>query len=113
MTPYKIQFSDKMYTDNSSKIIKNKELTVSDTCYIYLKPTDKSSNITTDCDYTATISSKYNSYATISSTAEPLRFIIKANALKNGKKTSIPITFKCNQNNKKATFTIKIVPITQ
>lgn len=64
---------------------------------------------TDDCTYTATVGSKYQTYVQINPKGTTGKdFTITAKGLKNNKDTKAVITFTCNQNGKKAKFSLTI-----
>lgn len=64
---------------------------------------------TDDCTYTATVDSKYQNYISVTP-IDASKFAIKATGLKNGRKTKVAVTFKCDQNGKKVKFPLTITP---
>lgn len=64
---------------------------------------------TDDCTYTATAASNSQGYISIvPSDNFGKKFTIKATGLKNNKNTKVTVIFQCNENNKKAKFSLTV-----
>ncbi len=64
---------------------------------------------TNDDTYTAEVASKYQNYVSVTPVSGGTnKFIVNAKGLKNNKDTKVTVTFKCDQNGKKANLSLTI-----
>lgn len=108
-------YAESVNDDNYKSLNKYKKDTVdiTDSTLIYIYPSykkDKKVTMTSDATYTATVDIKAKDYFSV----EPddnnaYCFKVTALKLRNGKKTTGKITIQCNQNGKKAVFSVTAV----
>lgn len=97
--------------DASGNRLRNANLGNGGTLEVYVAGIVSGSAKTYACTYTATVDSKYQNYISVTPVDESEnKFAIKATGLKNGKKTKVTVTFKCDQNGKKVKFPFTITP---
>lgn len=113
--PSKLILQDESYDSETASKYTSTTASINEPIYVYLNPTytDSGKHTLTALDSTFTASlGNDNSYAKIEQISG-FGYRITGTALKNGKSTTIKATFTCNENKKKAIFSLKFTnPVT-
>lgn len=100
--------SDTNFSSDKKNLYKKDDIGLGNSVKLYVYPTYKENGQmkeTKDASYSATVNSQMADYFTVTQdTDNPYCFIVKANGLKNNKKTKGKITIQCNENGRKAVF---------
>ncbi len=95
--------------DTAGNKLKNLKLENGKTLDVNVTGIVSSNTKTDDCTYTATVASNSQGYiSVVPSGNSGKKFTIKATGLKNNKNTKVTVIFQCNENNKKAKFSLTI-----
>lgn len=113
--PSKITLQDKSYTSENAVKYTSDVAALNETVYVYLNPTytdsEKHTLAAEESSFQASLGS-YSSYAKIEQISS-FGYKITGIALKDGKATTVKAAFTCNENGKKAVFTLKFAnPVT-
>lgn len=107
--PNKIELLDKPYYHQDAQKYTKATVTVGDSATFYVKATT-GGDIANNGSYTVSVPTTMQRYVTVSNSSSYYSgYTVKANSLKNNKKTNVTITVTCNQNSKKAKFVLTIV----
>ena len=100
--------SDINFSSDKKNLYKKDDIGLGNSVKLYVYPTYKENRQmkeTKDASYSATVNSQMADYFTVTQdTDNPYCFIVKANGLKNNKKTKGKITIQCNENGRKVVF---------
>ena len=100
--------SDTNFSSDKKNLYKKDDIGLGNSAKLYVYPTYKENRQmkeTKDASYSATVNSQMADYFTVTQdTDNPYCFIVKANGLKNNKKTKGKITIQCNENGRKVVF---------
>lgn len=113
--PSKITLQDKAYTAENANKYTSDGAMLDEAVYVYVKPTytdsEKNTLVAEEASFQASLGND-SSYAKIEQISS-FGYKITGTALKNTKATTVKATFTCNENGKKATFTLKFAnPVT-
>lgn len=113
--PSKITLQDKAYTAENANKYTSDGAMLDESVYVYVKPTytdsEKNTLVAEEASFQASLGND-SSYAKIEQISS-FGYKITGTALKNTKATTVKATFTCNENGKKATFTLKFAnPVT-
>ncbi len=100
--------SDTNFSSDKKNLYKKDDIGIGNSVKLYVYPTYKENGQmkeTKDASYSATVNRQMADYFTVTQDADnPYCFIVKANGLKNNKKTKGKITIQCNENGRKVVF---------
>lgn len=100
--------SDTNFSSDKKNLYKKDDIGLGNSAKLYVYPTYKENGQmkeTKDASYSATVNRQMADYFTVTQDADnPYCFIVKANGLKNNKKTKGKITIQCNENGRKVVF---------
>lgn len=100
--------SDTNFSSDKKNLYKKDDIGLDNSVKLYVYPTYKENGQmkeTKDASYSATVNRQMADYFTVTQDADnPYCFIVKANGLKNNKKTKGKITIQCNENGRKVVF---------